>query len=119
MKFISKTKECILFVKSVIKVGLCKNKCLTIFLRYVICILLTKRRRIEMRILWDGSSEFNTATKKTYKTYDNAVKAATDIAEMDDVTVIIAATPEGRFFPVAIGEKALQCGLHFHMSVAA
>lgn len=71
-----------------------------------------------MKVLWDGSSEINTM-KKTYKTYINAVKAAEKIIGGSDHRVIIAATPEGRFFPVALGEKALQSGLHFHMAVAA
>lgn len=71
-----------------------------------------------MKILWDNSSDLNTA-RVTYKTYANAVKAAEKKIGHLDQRVIIASTPEGRFFPVAIGEKALQDGVHFHMCVAA
>jgi len=71
-----------------------------------------------MKVLWNGSSDINTALK-TYKTYANAVKAAEKILGDANQNVVIAATPEGRFFPVAIGHKALETGLHFHMCVAA
>ena len=69
-----------------------------------------------MKILWDGSSEINTAPK-TYKTWENARKAAEKIIGDSDHRVIIASTPEGRFFPVAIGQKAIENGLHFDMCV--
>lgn len=71
-----------------------------------------------MKVLWNGSSDINTA-QRTYKTYDNAVKAAAKIIGDSDQRVIIAATPEGRFFPVAIGYSALDRGIHFNMCVAA
>lgn len=70
-----------------------------------------------MKILWDGSNDFNSA-QRTYKTYTNAVKALNKIPRTEGHRFIIAATPEGRFFPVALGEKAMQDGLHFHMHVA-
>lgn len=69
-----------------------------------------------MRHLWDGSSKFHSAPK-TYATYANAVKAAQKIIGERDISVIIAASHDGRFFPVAIGEKAV--GLHFYMCIAA
>lgn len=70
-----------------------------------------------MRHLWNGEGHFGTPPK-TYKTYENATKAARKIADDIDVPVIIAATVDGRFFPVAIGERALTSGLHFSMCVA-
>lgn len=73
---------------------------------------------MNMKILWNGSSDINTA-QRTYKTYANAVKAAEKIIGGAHIRVIIAATPEGRFFPVAIGQDAVQNGLHFHMNVTA
>jgi hypothetical protein len=54
---------------------------------------------------------------KTYKTYDRALKEAQKLVGDDHVTVLIAATEEGRFFPVAIGERAAQLGLHHVMCV--
>ena len=71
-----------------------------------------------MKVLWNGSSDINTA-QRTYKTYENAVKAAAKIIGDCDQRVIIAATPEGRFFPVAIGHSALDRGIYFNMCVAA
>ena len=70
-----------------------------------------------MRHLWNGEGHFGTPPK-TYKTYANAVKAARNVVGEFDVPVIIAATVDGRFFPVALGQKALTSGLHFGMCVA-
>ena len=69
-----------------------------------------------MKVLWDNSSSINTAPK-SYKTYANAVKAAEKIIGDNNQRVIVAATPEGRFFAVAIGQPALDTGLHYHMCV--
>ena len=71
-----------------------------------------------MRHLWNGEGPLGNPPK-TYKTYDNAVKAARKIADEVQVPVIIAASVDGRFFPVAIGHTALDYGLHFSMCVAA
>lgn len=73
---------------------------------------------VTMRHLWNGEGHFGTPPK-TYKTYANAVKAAHKAVGSIDATVIIAATVDGRFFPVAIGHRALSDGLHFRMCVAA
>ena len=70
-----------------------------------------------MRHLWNGEGHFGNPPK-TYKTYANAVKAAHKAAGAADVQVIIAASVDGRFFPVALGQRALQEGLHFRMCVA-
>ena len=45
------------------------------------------------------------------------VKAAEKIIGDNNQRVIVAATPEGRFFAVAIGQSALDTGLHYHMCV--
>lgn len=60
---------------------------------------------------------------KTYKTVDNAIKAVEKKfpAEANDgLRYIVYTDPEtGRFYPVFIGEKALQAGIHFHFHVVA
>lgn len=56
---------------------------------------------------------------KTYKTYDRALKEAQRLIGDKHIRVIISATPEGRFFPVALGEESMQEGLHFHMATAS
>lgn len=69
-----------------------------------------------MKILWN---DMDRQPPKTYKTYANAVKAAEKaVPENSNIRIIIASTPEGRFFPVALGEEAMQLGLHFKMCVA-
>ena len=67
-----------------------------------------------MKIFWNADR----TPPKTYKTYVNAVKAAEKIIGERPHSVIISATECGRFFPVAIGERAMQDGLHFQMCVA-
>jgi hypothetical protein len=52
---------------------------------------------------------------KTYATYANAVKAAEKIyGEEDTLRYMVAATPEGRFFPAFIGQEALQMQTFLH-----
>lgn len=67
---------------------------------------ISTRKEYIMKILWNGENRFNTMDK-TYKTYQNAVKAAEKIIGERNIRVIIASTPEGRFFPVALGHDAL------------
>ena len=69
-----------------------------------------------MRHLWNGEGHFGNPPK-TYKTYANAVKAAHKVIGDRHITVVIAASVDGRFFPVAIGERAMQEGIHFSMCV--
>lgn len=69
-----------------------------------------------MKVMWDCSNEMNTPPR-TYVSYDNAVKSAKNILGDKGIRVLICATPEGRFFPVAVGEDAVSMGLHFHMCV--
>ena len=62
---------------------------------------------------------------RTYATRENAIKAVerkfgprmqrTD----EQLRYIIYQNKEGRFFPVFIGERALQAGMHFSFNVIA
>jgi urease beta subunit len=45
---------------------------------------------------------------KTYATRENAV----------NLRYILSVNADGRFFPVFLGERALQAGVHFHFCVA-
>lgn len=56
---------------------------------------------------------------RTYATSINAIKAVEKKfgAEIDGLDYIIQTTPEGRFFPVFIGERAIQRGVHFDFNV--
>jgi hypothetical protein len=59
---------------------------------------------------------------KTYASYANAEKAAVNAIPEDNIhyqRFFITCNKEGRFFPVFIGEKACQEGLHFHFNVIA
>ena len=71
-----------------------------------------------MKLLWDGESPLGNPPK-TYKTWENAKKAAERLIPKESLQrVIIAATKDGRFFPVALGHQAADAGLHFHMCIA-
>lgn len=56
---------------------------------------------------------------KTYATEDNADKAIERFPSIvaADVNYFIARTADGRFFPVFIGAKAVNLGIHFHFHV--
>lgn len=55
---------------------------------------------------------------KTYATEANAVKAAEKLyAKFDDLRYFIMPTSDGRFFPVFIGRRAIELGVHFHFNV--
>ena len=66
--------------------------------------------------LWNGEGMFGTPSK-TYKTYAMAQKKALESIGDAPVRFLIAATPDGRFFGVALGQEALDRGLHFKMCV--
>ena len=70
-----------------------------------------------MKILFDNADAVSGI--KTYKTRANAVKAVTKLLENAKTNhrVLIAVTDEGRYMPVAIGQAAMQDGLHFHIAV--
>jgi hypothetical protein len=68
--------------------------------------------------LWDGLDGFAAHPPKSYATYQNAVKAAEKVINPDwPIRYIVAATRDGRYFPVALGMKAMEYGLHFKMCV--
>jgi len=61
---------------------------------------------------------------KTYATEANAVKAVekhfpADAAWASHLTYFIMPTQDGRFFPVFIGERAIQAMVHFKFHVVA
>ena len=65
------------------------------------------------------------APSKTYATRENAVKAVnkkcgpsvTTGKANDNLDYFIMTHTDGRFFPVFVGERALQKGVHFHFNV--
>lgn len=57
---------------------------------------------------------------KTYATEANAIKAVEKrFPESDDdgLRYILQRTPDGRFYPVFIGNSAVHAGVHFHFHV--
>lgn len=70
---------------------------------------------------------FEIQPSKTYATRENAVKAVERKfgprmkldGKEEYVRYFIAQHTDGRFFPVFIGQPALQAGMHFHFNVIA
>ena len=60
--------------------------------------------------------EFNITAPKTYATADNARKAVVKKG-FEGLRHFIMTNEEGRFFPVFVGEAAMQDGVHFHFNV--
>lgn len=59
---------------------------------------------------------------KTYKTKENAIKAVDKLYSGhfgSGLRYFIHIHTDGRFFPVFVGEKALQLGVHFHFNIIA
>jgi len=56
---------------------------------------------------------------KTYATFANAQKAAESKFGHTDLRYMVMTTNEGRFFPVFIGERAMQHCVHFHFNIVA
>lgn len=57
---------------------------------------------------------------KTYATEANAIKAVEKKFPADqqgNLTYFLQRTEDGRFFPVFVGERALQAMVHFHFNV--
>lgn len=57
---------------------------------------------------------------KTYATEANAIKAVEKrFPESDDdgLRYILQRSPDGRFYPVFIGNSAVHAGVHFHFHV--
>ena len=69
---------------------------------------------------------FTPSPSKTYATQANAVKAVEKLFGENqtrwpaaDLHYVTMQTAEGRWFPLFIGERALQHGVHFHFPVMA
>ena len=60
--------------------------------------------------------EFNITAPKTYATADNARKAVVKKG-FEGLRHFIMTSEDGRFFPVFVGEAAMQDGVHFHFNV--
>lgn len=66
----------------------------------------------------------NLTPNSTYATRDNAIKAVEKkfgermTWDNEKLEFVIVANPEGRFFPLFLGERAVQAGMHFHFCVA-
>lgn len=57
---------------------------------------------------------------KTYATAANAIKAVEKVfpaADDDGLRYILQRTDDGRYFPVFVGMKAVDRGVHFHFHV--
>jgi len=70
---------------------------------------------------------FNIEPNKTYATRENAVKAVerkfgprmTYPGTEENLHYFIHTHTDGRFFPVFVGERAIQAGIHFSFNVVA
>lgn len=63
---------------------------------------------------------FKLEANRTYATEDNAVKAVEKKypeAGNDGLVYFLQRTEDGRFFPVFVGQRAVQAGVHFHFNV--
>lgn len=62
---------------------------------------------------------FDFEVTKTYATEQNAIKAVEKIYPdaSDNLRYFIMPTKGGRFFPVFVGQSALQAGVQFHFHV--
>lgn len=56
---------------------------------------------------------------KTYATEINAIKAVEKCNISDDLRYFIMKNDEGRFFPVFVGMKAIEYGMHFRFNCIA
>lgn len=55
---------------------------------------------------------------KTYASRENAVKAVEKkFGNSPQLRYVVFTHTDGRFFPVFLGEAALQAGVHFHFNV--
>jgi hypothetical protein len=63
------------------------------------------------------SGFFEFEPSKTYVTEDNAKKAFEK--RFPEVRYFVMPSKDGRFFPVAVGQAAIQAGVHFHFNVVA
>lgn len=61
---------------------------------------------------------FTVSNVKTYANEANVIKAV-EAKGFSDLHWFITYTKDGRAFPVFVGEKAMQRGVHFHFNVVA
>lgn len=62
----------------------------------------------------------NLELTKSYATHANAVKAVEKFNLADNLTYLVHRDEEsGRYFPIFIGERAIQAGVHFRFHVVA
>jgi len=61
------------------------------------------------------SREFDLKSNKTYASKEN-VRKAVHKAGLSEVRHFIMQDDTGRFFPVFVGQEALQRGAHFHFT---
>lgn len=60
--------------------------------------------------------EFEIVACKTYATIENARKAVAKKG-FEELRHFMMTDKQGRFFPVFVGEAAMQAGVHFHFNV--
>lgn len=60
--------------------------------------------------------EFEITAVKTYASKENARKAVAKVGAQH-LRHFIMQNDEGRFFPVFVGQEAVQEGIHFHFNV--
>lgn len=60
--------------------------------------------------------EFTITAPKTYATKENARKAVAKKG-LENIRHFYMTNEEGRWFPVFIGQEAMQHGVHFHFNV--
>lgn len=63
-----------------------------------------------------ANREFKITAPRTYATAENARKAV-ERKGLRYLRHFIMANEEGRFFPVFVGQEAVQHGAHFHFNV--
>lgn len=62
--------------------------------------------------------KFEVTATKTYATEANADKAVAQ-AGFQDIRHFIVRAPDGRFYPVFVGQEAAQRGVHFRFNVVS
>lgn len=62
--------------------------------------------------------EFTITAPKTYASADNARKAVAKKG-LEGFRHFIMTNEDGRFFPVFVGQEAVQRGIHFHFNIIA
>jgi hypothetical protein len=64
------------------------------------------------------ATQLKMTPNKTYATEANAVKAVQDKFPGDTLRYVMLTADDGRFYPLFLGERAIQAGVHFHFCVA-